>query len=62
MRDLYGLLDVVEGTPEMKFGIVREMIEETGDKSMIVKGYDVAKGIGDEKQKAEALMFLFENA
>lgn len=62
VRDLYGLLDIVDGTPETKFEIVREMIEDTGDKSMIVKGYDIAKNISDEKEKAEALMFLFENA
>lgn len=61
-RDLYGLLDVVEAEPEEKFKVVKEMIEETGDKSMIVKGYDEAKNIADEKAKAEALLYLFENA
>ena len=61
-RDLYGLLDVVEAEPEKKFEVVKEMIEETGDKSMIVKGYDEAKAIADEKAKAEALLYLFENA
>lgn len=62
VRDLYGLIDIVDGTPEEKFNVVREMIEDTGDTSMIVKGYDIAKNIADEKQKADALMFLFENA
>lgn len=61
-RDLYGLLDMVDANPENKFKVVKEMIEETGDKSMIVKGYDEAKNIADEKVKAEALMYLFENA
>ena len=61
-RDLYGLLDVVEAEPEEKFKVIREMMEETGDHSLIVKGYDVAKKIGDEKAKAEALLYLFENA
>jgi hypothetical protein len=62
VRDLYPLLDKVEAKPEVKFNIIKEMMNETGDKSMIVKGYDVAKAIADEQVKAEALLYLFENA
>jgi len=62
VRDLYPLLDKVEAKPEVKFNIIKEMMNETGDKSMIVKGYDVAKSIADEQVKAEALLYLFENA
>lgn len=62
VRELYPLLDQVEVPAEEKFTIIKEMMEETGDKSMIVKGYDAAKGIADEKAKAEALLYLFENA
>lgn len=62
VRDLYGLLDKVEAEPEAKFNVVKEMMSETGDRSMIVQGYKLAKSISDEKAKADALLYLFENA
>ena len=38
------------------------MIESTGSKDMITSAYEAVKGIGDEAERAEALLFLVEKA
>lgn len=58
MRDLFPLMDKVEMTPERKWEIYRQMIDETHDNSMIGAAYDAVKGIGDDKERAEALLYL----
>ena len=62
VRDLYGLLDKVDFSPEEELEIIDEVINETGDKSAIVKGYSIIKGMlgnnnsNEEREIAETLL------
>ena len=62
MRDLFPLMDQVDVDPERKWEIYKQMIDETGDTSMIGAAYEAVKGIEDEKIKAEALLYLINLA
>lgn len=62
MRDLFPLMDKVEMTPERKWEIYKQMIEETHDNSMVGAAYEAVKGISDEKERAEALLYLINLA
>lgn len=60
LKDLFPLMDRVNVTPEQRFKIYHEMIEDTGDKSLITAAYEAVKSIADETARAEALLFLVE--
>lgn len=62
LRDLFPLMDKVNMGPEQKYDIYKEMIETTGDKSMIPAAYEAVKSIADETAKAEALLYLVDKA
>lgn len=62
LRDLFPLMDKVDMGAEEKFELYKTMIDSSNDKSMISAAYEAAKGIADEKQKAEALLFLIRKA
>lgn len=62
LKDLFPLMDKINVMPEQKFKIYKQMIESTQDKSMIVAAYEAVKGIADETTKAEALLYLVEQA
>lgn len=62
MRDLFPLMDKVEMTAERKWEIYKQMIDETHDNSMIGAAYEAVKGIEDEKERAEALLYLINLA
>lgn len=62
LRDLFPLMDKVDMAAEEKFDLYKTMIDSSNDKSMISAAYEAAKGIADEKQKAEALLFLIRKA
>ena len=60
MRDLFPLMDKVEMSAEKKYELYHEMLEATKDKSMVAAAYEAVKGIGDDKMKAEALLYLLD--
>lgn len=62
LKDLFPLMDKIKMQPEQKFKVYKQMIESTQDKSMIAAAYEVVKGITDETTKAEALLYLVEQA
>lgn len=62
LQDLYPLMDKIKMQPEQKFKVYKQMIESTGSKDMITSAYEAVKGIGDEAERAEALLFLVEKA
>ncbi|MBQ3410103.1 hypothetical protein IJG66_01965 [Candidatus Saccharibacteria bacterium] len=62
MRDLFPLMDKVEMSSERKWEIYKQMIDETHDNSMIGAAYEAVKGIADEKERAEALLYLINLA
>lgn len=62
LQDLYPLMDKIKMQPEQKFKVYKQMIETTGSKEMIASAYEAVKGIGNEEERAEALLFLVEKA
>lgn len=62
LRDLIPLMDKINIMPEQKYKIYKQMLEKTGDKSVIAKAYEAVKGISDEAMRAEALLYLLEKA
>lgn len=60
MHDLFPLMDKVEMSAEKKYELYHEMLEATKDESMVPAAYDVVKGIADDKERAEALLYLLE--
>lgn len=60
LQELVPLMDKVEISPEEKFSIYTEVIENTKDKSIAEKALEAAKAIGDEKAKAESLLKLVQ--
>lgn len=60
LRELFPLIDKINLKPEQKFRVYREMIETTGDKSMVMKAHEVARALEDEQKRGEALVFLLE--
>src|SRR5574344_721625 len=62
LADLYPLMDKIKVNPEEKYRIYKKMIESTHDKKIIDDAYAVTKELTDESVKAEALLFLLEEA
>ena len=60
LADLKPIINTVELPAEEKFSLYKEMIEVTQDKSCIEPAYNAAKGITDDKMRAEALLFIVE--
>ena len=60
LTELRPIIDRVDLPPESKFKICREIILTAGDKTAIEPAYTAARGIVDEKTKAEALLFVVE--
>ena len=58
LQELIPLMDKVDITASEKFDIYSEVIESTHDKSIIEKAFEAARGIEDEKVKAESLLKL----
>lgn len=61
LSDLRPIIEKVDLPVEKKFLIYKEIIETTNDKSCIEGAYNAAKGIQDEKARAEALLFVVES-
>ena len=60
LGDLRPILDSVDLPAEKKFKIYKDIIEATSDKACIEPAYNAAKMIADEKEKAEALLYIIE--
>ncbi|MBR5419187.1 hypothetical protein IK110_02985 [Candidatus Saccharibacteria bacterium] len=60
LSDLRPILESVEIEAGKKFKIYKEIIDLTEDKACIELAYNAAKGIEDQKEKAEALLFVVE--
>lgn len=60
LSDLRPIIENVDIEPAKKFKIYKEIIELTEDKACIEPAYNAAKGIEDQKEKAEALLFVVE--
>lgn len=60
LSDLRPIIESVDIEPAKKFKIYKEIIDLTEDKACIEPAYNAAKGIEDQKEKAEALLFVVE--
>ena len=60
LSDLRPILESVDLPAEKKFKIYKEIIDLTEDKACIELAYNAAKAIADQKEKAEALLFVVE--
>ena len=60
LSDLRPIIENVDIEPEKKFKIYKEIIDLTEDKACIEPAYNAAKGIQDQKAKAEALLFVVD--
>lgn len=60
LSDLRPIIEDIDIEPAKKFKIYKEIIDLTEDKACIEPAYNAAKGIEDQKEKAEALLFVVE--
>ena len=60
LRDLAPILDKMNVNPAQKFRIYRDMFEDLRDYTVLEPAYRAAKGIADERERGEALLYLIE--
>jgi len=60
LNDLKPIIERVNISPEDKFKIYREILEDMPDKAVVEPAYNVAKQIADEAERAEALLFVVQ--
>lgn len=60
LSDLRPIIEKIELSVEKKFEVYKEIINSMNDKACIEPAYNAAKNIADEKQRAEALLFVIE--
>ena len=60
ISDLIPLMDKVSLTPEKQFGFYKELIDATHDKGLVPGAYTAAKKMTDDKERAEALLYLID--
>lgn len=60
LSDLRPIIEKIELPAEKKFEVYKEIIDSMNDKACIEPAYNAAKNISDEKQRAEALLFIVE--
>lgn len=58
LKELVPIIDKAGLSADRQFGIIAAVIESSHDKSFIPKALEAARGIADEKQRAEALLKL----
>ena len=58
IKDLIPLMDKVSLDPEKQYGLYKEVIDATHDKDLVAGAYNAAKKISDDKERAEALLYL----
>lgn len=62
ISDLIPLMDKVSLTPEKQFGFYKELIDATHNKELVPGAYNAAKKIADDKERAEALLYLIDES
>ena len=62
IQDVIPLMDKVALDASKKFDFYKEIIDETHDQKMVSDAYAVAKEITDDAKKAEALLYLINEA
>ncbi len=60
LSDLRPIIEKIELPAEKKFEVYKEIIDSMNDKACIEPAYNAAKSISDEKERAEALLFVIE--
>ena len=60
LNEILTILETVDILPEKKFTIYKDIIELTDDKACIEPAYNAARQITDEKERAEALLYIIE--
>ena len=60
LSDLRPIIEKIDLSAEKKFEIYKEIIDSMNDKACIEPAYNAAKGIKDDKERAEALLFVVE--
>ncbi len=61
LSDLRPIIEKIDLPASKKFLVYKEIIETTSDKACIEPAYNAAKSIEDEKERAEALLFIVES-
>ena len=61
LSDLRPIIEKIDLPAGKKFMVYKEIIESTGDKACIEPAYNAAKTIEDDKERAEALLFIVES-
>ncbi|MBR3163869.1 hypothetical protein IKF15_00995 [Candidatus Saccharibacteria bacterium] len=61
LSELRPILEKVDAPAEKKFMVYKDIIEVSDDKSCIEPAYNAAKGIKDDKERAEALLYVVES-
>ena len=61
LTDLRPIIEKIDLPAGKKFMVYKEIIEATGDKACIEPAYNAASKIEDEKERAEALLFIVES-
>ena len=62
IKDLIPLMDKVSLEPEKQFGLYKEVIDATHDKDLVAGAYNAAKKMADDKERAEALLYLINES
>ncbi|MBP5511955.1 hypothetical protein J6X90_01015 [Candidatus Saccharibacteria bacterium] len=62
ITDLIPLMDKVSLAPEKQYGFYKEIIDATHDANLIPGAYAAAKKIADDKERAEALLYLIDQS
>lgn len=62
ISDLIPLMDKVSLTPEKQYGFYKEIIDATHNKELVPGAYNAAKKIADDKERAEALLYLINES
>lgn len=62
ISDLIPLMDKVSLTPERQYGFYKELIDATHDKELVPGAYTAAKKMADDKERAEALLYLIDES
>ena len=60
LNEIRPILETVDILPEKKFTIYKDIIELTDDKACIEPAYNAARQIADEKERADALLYIIE--
>ena len=60
LNEIRPILETVDILHEKKFTIYKDIIELTDDKACIEPAYNAARQIADEKERAEALLYIIE--